>query len=238
MEFEQGWISRQCERVERDAETWPSWMKHDLESRYRHMPAKQKPITFSAPMVKAIIAGAKTQERIVVDPQPDRVIGIDPYWFEGGFRLYKSAANQLRCAYSPGDTLWVRESFFAYTQTTYSHTGVSRSNNVRYKADGGILLNGNKWLPPSRMPRWASRVSLYITGVRVQRIQDISEEDAWAECPSDCMGPLDIDGRLLYRDLWDSTNSRRVHTWESNPWVWVITFEPIDTTSLNGIVTA
>ena len=156
---------------------------------------KERPILFSAPMVMAILAGTKTQTRRVIKPQP-------------------SVAQN--CPYgTPGDHLWVKETFW---------TG---GDAVNYRADGEMpeyMRDVSRWKPSIFMPRKLSRITLEILDVRVERVQDISEEDAKDE------GGLY--GAGSYRDgfavLWDSINGKK-HPWESNPWCWVLTFKPCET---------
>ena len=117
---------------------------------------KERPILFSAPMVRAILAGTKTQTR--------RVVKLKPDYMETFLRLPNKVAC---CPYGqPGGRLWVRETFEDCESALHSC--------VLYRADGGTP--GTKWTPSIHMPRWASRITLEITGVRVERLQDISEE--------------------------------------------------------------
>jgi hypothetical protein len=147
---------------------------------------KERPILFSAPMVRAILDGRKTQTRRVIKEKLMRGEG----------------AHVNNCQYGkPGDRLWVRETF-CY------HDYLAR---YLYKADG---VTGVKWKPSIFMPRIASRIMLEITGIRVERLQDISEEDAIAEG-----WPKSSD---WYRSLWESINGQG--SWVLNPWVWVIEF--------------
>ena len=150
---------------------------------------KERPILFSAPMVRAILEGRKTQTRRVVKPQPD----FDNQWIVCA--TPKKLTPELlaeECPFGqPGDHLWVREGL---TRKPACLLGIEATNGVEsahYSADDCDLLNdsgfnicpwwGGKSLSAIYMPRWASRIDLEITGIRVERLQEISEEDCIAE---------------------------------------------------------
>lgn len=199
---------------------------------------RERPIPFSAPMVRAILAGAKTQTRRVVTPAP--VFWQAPFpdgsWqWDGGSQLLRAgfgaayvhtdAASMANiaarfCRYGkPGDRLWVRETWAPCPDRGAPHTV--------YRADNGLRYEGEtwKWRPSIFMPRWASRTTLEITGVRVEHLQAISEADAMAEgvepllVPPDGGGAPHVEG---YRALWESIHG--VGSWDANPWVWVVEF--------------
>ena len=158
--------------------------------------SRERPILFSAPMVRALLAGTKTQTRRIVKPQPEWRPAGDGY--AGGWSaLGKRKPDELRAwadegAFArelmkwgspygaPGDTLWVREAFAVLT---------GAGTRTVYRADGEPTqryfpaepVHNMKWTPSIHMPRWASRITLRVTDVRVERLQDISEEDAKAE---------------------------------------------------------
>lgn len=122
------------------------------------------------------------------------------------------------CPYGqPGDTLWVRETFF-------DTTGEWKPR-YQYRANGTDLLPGWKWSPSIFMPRPASRITLEITSVRVERLNDISEEDARAEGCDWKNTPHFGNSRLAYRSLWESINGPG--SWDANPWVWMIQFRRV-----------
>ncbi|WP_333907533.1 hypothetical protein [Delftia acidovorans] len=200
---------------------------------------RERPILFSGPMVRALLAGKKTQTRRVVKPQPDSTHSGFPYWNVGGYRASwcRSAAdggplvpaNPLLCPYGqPGDRLWVRETFGHFERNENFKPGCE----VFYRADGNCL-ELEPWRPSIHMPRWASRITLEITCVRVERLQDISEADARAE-GIECMAGdpecgyrnyLDQTGqdwslspRESFQSLWESINGPA--SWSANPWVW------------------
>lgn len=146
---------------------------------------KERPILFSAPMVNAILAGRKTQTRRVVKPLPSWQVhsvcdpngAADPWavWFH--YPDTDRVGHLRACPYGvPGDRLWVRE--------TFSYLGKKGRGPIAYRAntsDGERVRVDSPWHPSIHMPRWASRLTLEITEVRVQRLQEISEEDAIAE---------------------------------------------------------
>jgi hypothetical protein len=165
---------------------------------------KERPILFSGPMVRAILEGRKTITR--------RVLKLQDY--DGG-NCYETRDGILRdilslCPYGiPGDRLWVRE--------TWADPCGKRI--PVYRADEATAYQNVKWRPSIFMPRWASRITLEITRVRVERLQDITEKDAISE------GVLSSDYDKTYRYafsvLWDSINGPK-YPWSDNPWVWVI----------------
>ena len=147
----------------------------------------------------------------------------------------------------PGDVLWVRETFSTSGLTRYNYTGDPDEHGgpndrcCAYAADAmykcgkpippdELAAGSHKWKPSIHMPRWASRITLKVTGVRVERVQDITETDARAEGVSlmhlDDLGQTWATYRRGFEALWDSINAKRGYSWESNPWVWVVTFNP------------
>lgn len=183
-----------------------------------------RPILFSAPMVRALLAGRKSQTRRAIKGVPSR----DHY------------GRDIRCPYGAlGDRLWVREGF----------SGPHSLRNVRpglwdvvavpppmiwYWADGEPT-NGD-WTKPKpaiHMPRWASRITLEVTEVRVERLQDLTYEDVKAE---GWPGPVEWisddpavhrdAARDWYSDLWDDLHGPRA--WASNPWVWAVSFQRVE----------
>ena len=195
---------------------------------------KERPILFSGPMVRAILEGRKTQTRRVVKPQPPTAFvtvrvedGTQASWClrnQSAFDLPESAADwlTLRCPYGvPGDRLWVRETWGSCTTNGTVCSGYRADVALRPEIEAGV----DRWRPSIHMPRWASRLLLEVKAVRVERLQEISEDDAFAEGISggDWLGnPVGT-----YRELWDSINAKRGHSWESNPWVWVVEFERV-----------
>jgi hypothetical protein len=202
---------------------------------------RERPILFSAPMVRAILAGRKTQTRRVVKPQP----------------LLNYPGIENHCPYGqPGDQLWVRESF------RYFFDEAKLYDCIQYSADGTLYKpSGLNWetgmafsekceppykmKPSIHMPRWVSRINLEITGVQVERVRDISDDDAlaegvdtesddcaWAVAEKAAIAGVPIVGgsqeRFAFANLWDSINAARGCGWEMNPWVWVIEFRSVE----------
>ena len=195
----------------------------------------ERPILFSAPMVRALLDGSKTQTR-----RPLRA----GTWFDAQHGVIKQAPAGLACTGfapvpcpygKPGDRLWVRET----CRADASQTGPF---GVTYMADAAFRPIGSgqhqrwadlhtyggvfgKQVPSIHMPRWASRITLEVTGIRVECLQDISRGDAMAEgCPFANMaaGP---DPRDWYRDLWNEINGPGA--WGLSPWVWVVAFKVV-----------
>jgi hypothetical protein len=216
--------------------------------------AKAKPIIFSGESVRAILEGRKTQTRRPVNPQPVLSEGQKPYapeprdhspglwvWMVYNDRPgYRFATQDRICRYGvPGDRLWVRETW-ARNENQLSDERMDRCVIYRANGNGRAADNGTEkpWHSPMHMPRWASRITLEITGVRVERLQEISEHDAEAEGVSVshyyCEVPTaELDGVHRcdpvgkFRELWDSINGKRgggAYAWERNPWVWVVEF--------------
>lgn len=252
---------------------------------------KERPILFRAPMVRALLAGTKTQTRRIVKPQPAPYESWDWSWpvrrkgVTPGTRICWRDDQRVTlypyCPYGvPGDRLWVQETCRAHELTDKEAESdtfgiIERKgleyplyglDGVIYKADGvfreiectreaaDLWMDLNAYrgkrgatVPPIHMPRWASRITLEITDVRVERLQDISEADAIAEgidpprCPhcgytwGDCRQHMDhrlCVGRepesavAAYRALWGQINGP--DSWASNPWVWVVCFRRLD----------
>lgn len=184
-----------------------------------------RPILFSAPMVRAILAGAKTQTRRVVKPRPIPAGGWTVAARPRGFELTHWDSDEqerrgIACPYGqPGDRLWVRE---AWARTT---VGLG-TTMVVYREGDNRTDYGGPWKPGIHMFRRDSRITLGVTGVRVERLQAISRGDAMAEgCPFANMasGP---DPREWYRDLWNEINGHG--SWDANPWVWVVEFRRVE----------
>jgi len=240
--------------------------------REKEVQVKERPILFSAPMVRAILAGTKTQTRRVVKtgrfpqsewtilPSPDGQSAIrssrDGIVFntDCGMPAKSMQDKSILCPYGvPGDRLWVREAwclaarkkFDQYRDREQVWPSTMRrphvksrwngAHNAIYRADGEhIASNGVKeiWTPSIFMPRWASRLLLEITDVRVQRVRDISESDAKAEgCDYSNEGWRGEYGPgfsrvAAYRDLWNDINGKK-YPWNSNPWVWCLTFKVV-----------
>lgn len=173
---------------------------------------KERPILFSGPMVRALLDGSKTQTRRVARPKRS----IEPMTDE--------------CPYGVvGDRLWVRESFWDHDKgSPAAERSATRDERIEYRAtewDRVDPSDAGLWTPSIHMPRWASRITLTITDVRVERLQEISAEDCIAEGLSTTLREHDAacELREKYQSLWDSLNATRT-PWSSNPWVWVVSF--------------
>lgn len=191
---------------------------------------RERPIIFSAPMVQAILEGRKTQTRRVLH----REKLYNGYAFDDP-RIARACPHG-----QPGDRLWARETFAVIT-------GVGRAPHVddavEYRADnspaGEVIGHARAWRPSIFMPRAYSRITLEVVGVRVERVQDISEADARAEGADQEFrtvvyspaGVKDYHMPVSYRggfaNLWDSINETRGYGWDTNPWVWVVEFKRI-----------
>ena len=212
-------------------------------------PQVQRPIIFSAPMVRAILKGRKTQTRRVVKPLPSwqvhsvcaPALAAQPWdvWFH--FPETERVGHMRTCPYGvPGDRLWVRETFCgAYSDdggNSFECRDLNGMQEVVFRADGVYPFPVRRWRPAIFMPRWASRITLEITDVRVQRVQEIGLEDCLAEgidVPGRermlKIGPInracdEAHSQAHFWQLWDSINAKRGFGWDTNPWVWAITF--------------
>jgi len=201
---------------------------------------KEKQILFSTPMVRAILEGRKTQTRRLIKPQPDGEIKANiPYEFYGTKteRIFTDTKAYLAPC-SVGDILWVRETF-CEVPYEYNHIPIKGGHittpKYAYKADSKRDYTGI-WKPSIHMPKAAARIWLEVTDVRVERLQEITEEAARAEGITRVEdGKWESEFRLgwfdgpikAFRALWDSLNAKRGYPWESNPWVWVIDFRRV-----------
>lgn len=174
---------------------------------------KGHPILFSAAMVRAILEGEKTQTRRIA-----RLNASGRVAWKGHNWHCDDPESRLACPYGqPGDRLWVRE--------TWADT-MSDPPEAVYRADGERHPSSFlKWKPSIFMPRWASRITLEVTGVRVERLQEISKADVIAE-GIDGLSDIHAGWHQPYAQLWDSINAKRA-PWSSNPLVWVIEFKRV-----------
>ncbi len=217
----------------------------------------EKPILFSGEMVRAILEGRKTQTRRVMKVQPDckGVLGTTP----AGDLIYHWPHNEKQiyyCKFPYDHRLWVRENF---SIEKIAWNGESMCcDRVVWKADrcAQYYLNGStvsspfylpskyepfraKWKPSIHMPRWASRLLLDVVRVRVERVQDITRDDAkaegvsgvWVNPPANeqhyqrvMLNPYVAN----YSVLWDEINGERGFGWDVNPWVWVLEYFPYE----------
>lgn len=209
---------------------------------------KARPILFSGEMVRALLEGRKTQTRRII--KDDLWVNLfygeltddGMPWVENPNTGYR---GPIRCPYGqPDDLLWVRETFGigyddgddGYSAIPWTGSDPKRDGKVFYRASFNENPEEGRlpWKPSIHMPRWASRLTLRITDVRVERVQDISRDDAVAE---GCVSPLKgtelegvpgdyvADERTSFAQLWSRINGRE--SWQANPWVWVVQFEVI-----------
>lgn len=200
---------------------------------------KERPILFSAEMVRAILEGRKSQTRRVIKPQPpaydiNELHGGElskraPYDIEDeeqriyGWGFQDDCGGYYKFPYGKvGDRLWVRETFCRSRNNTFYRADYPAFEKPNELSDSWDWApgSGERWTPSIHMNRRYSRITLEITGVRVERLQDISEQDAIAEGVS--RRALDPWYRTAFIRLWESINGP--DSWAANPWVWVIEF--------------
>lgn len=200
-----------------------------------------KPIIFSGPMIRALLDGTKTQTRRALKPQPDTGARFSGFERDGHALFTKgSLYGKQRLRYAPGDRLWVREAWRTIgTWDDVSPRNLGSIAPIRYEADA-YINQPDYWQGRSEpvkygryrharfMPRRASRLTLTVTDVRVQRLQEISEADARAEGVSPITEPNDLKWEhyaphgAAFVILWNSINGPGA--WDANPWVAAYTF--------------
>ncbi len=229
------------------------------------MATQYKPILFSTEMVQAILEGRKTQTRRILKPQPDfnkawenlgfsenkfgikteleipdidvtgNFLGVSSPIEIDGFKATGLCIPNIPIKIHKGDILWVRETW----QTAWNF--YKKSCDTIYKADGGYWIDDDgimKWKPSIYMPKKRARIFLEVTNVRVEPLQEISEEDAIAEgiervsiapfvhrfknylCNNKFIGPKES-----FKTLWMKING--IDSWKANPWVWVYEFKQV-----------
>lgn len=208
---------------------------------------KERPILFSGEMVRAILDGHKTQTRRAVKlPKwaKGREIEIDEYGLPVVFDPQQEAHVWIGCPFAKlsladwirhkgppkwEGRLWVRETF-SFTQGDYPYcrkpSVAPHDSKVWYRASNDRpTWAETKWHPSIFMPRWASRLTLEVTDVHVERLRDISEADAFREGVKreDTILPHCV---AKFRDLWESINGKG--SWDQDPWVWVVSFERVE----------
>lgn len=227
---------------------------------------KERPILFSAPMIKALLAGAKTQTRRIITPQPEHLqrhewkgkVLYDAehrtwWWKHHSFENlidFEDGRRELAklCPHgSVGDRLWCKETYQPIWSGDRRPSSMSSPDGwaLNYVATGGYQEYRDeehglttRCKPAIFMPRWASRITLDITNVRVEHLQEITEEDAKAEGAAHRIAPggdlagafdvitRDIGYRAHFADLWRSING--AESWDANPWVFAISFERVE----------
>lgn len=223
---------------------------------------RERPILFNEQMVRAILSGQKTQTRRVMRPQPNYVEKNLAAVFTLDDMILGRIGKVIPCPFGKiGDQLWVRETW-GNVSNAFDDDGFAVDwipnrpakeihempfgggyylGHVIYRADGEFEWSGDDdgggeprsaWHPSIHMPRAASRIQLEITGIRVERLQSISEDDAKAEgaTPIECdhirrscdeIGCYGDTAKASFRGIWESTGGN----WDANPWVWVIEFK-------------
>jgi hypothetical protein len=205
---------------------------------------KERPILFSGEMVKAILDSRKTQTRRIVK-FPKHVMetpgaicedggGNWVAWSPGGradlAEFTKKAypnGEGFPCKYGKsGDRLWVRETWKVCERNGNQYLEYRAGGFRQFPRGIGEQQVSLTFKPSIFLPRWASRLTLEITGVRVERLQEITEDDAEAEGVKPLLPVADIRYRPAFQNLWEAINGKRA-PWESNPWVWVVEFKRV-----------
>ncbi|WP_277561093.1 hypothetical protein [Acinetobacter beijerinckii] len=220
---------------------------------------KERPILFSTSMVKAILNGTKTQTRRVVNKAPTteinhRLIALDNGWNwqvdQQGIvpTMHREIDNPMVCPFGQiGDRLWVRETFCygridefdaehpedrsLYVDQDASDKNYQRAVHKQWCLENNVDIEEVVWKPSIHMPRWASRILLEITNIRVEPLKDISNEDAKAEGfdysthPSAIEMGYSIGAKTNFRITWEQIYGQ--NEWNKNPWVWVVEFKVI-----------
>lgn len=210
-----------------------------------------KPTIFADHSVRSILAGEKTKTRRIVKPQPASPKWTRKRWVEAGSD--DTAHFDLKCPYPVGRILWVREAWAVmrvdYTSLGWEGEGIVELDSYKskpadrpgecyypvYRADGYEPCESESWRTPLFMPRWASRISLKVTAVKAERLQDITEEDAVAEGYEAHRAhrdyammhyhPYAATARDNFSYSWDTINKDKGWGWSENPYVWAVTFE-------------
>lgn len=197
---------------------------------------KETPILYTGSNVRAILEDRKSQTRRLLKPQPHAWKQVNPTALGNAawtFGVINNGVEQLdwKCPYGqPGDRLWVKETWRPYYEEETGASGLLfRAGGYKETRAAMDVMSGNDhWKPSIFMPRWASRITLEITEIRVERLQDISEDDAVAEgCKR---SPITSDEWVdtaygKYEELWEQINGPG--SWDLNSWVWVIGFKRV-----------
>lgn len=207
---------------------------------------KQRPMLFSAPMIRALLAGRKTQTRRLVK-------GVALQWLdEDGFTpgFVSDPGNASVCPYGKaGDRIWVKETHAIVPRTAYAMSeGVQQTLRPNDTHDAAVYFaewersKPGRWSPSIHMPRWASRLTLEVTEIRVERLLDCSDADAQAEglmwvtpgmwSVDRTLPIIGHDARRVYFELWDHINGAGASA--ANPWVWAVSFRVLDQDALRA----
>jgi len=210
---------------------------------------KERPIIFSSEMIRAVLDNKKSQTRRPIKPQPEldvcrgwwwkgKCYGIVASLYGNKFPVAKLIQDmRTACPYQIGDILWVKQTckYYGYAGgiILVDKAGLTWRPNDFLPQDVWVEFADkyrNRWCPAIFMPKWASRITLEIINIRVERIQDISEEDAIVEGVDGALFADDgsPDYILAFRYLWDSIWAKKGFGWDQNPWVNVIEFRRIE----------
>ena len=213
---------------------------------------KERGMIFNAEMVRALLSGRKTQTRRIIKPQPEATLSgsLSGKWLSrplNGLLLPKIEDIAIHCPFgSVGDRIWVREAFRVHSRATDVATLVYKASERNswteqtHRVPVSVCnkpATPEKWTPSLHMPRWASRILLEITDVRVERLNAINEHDAQAEGVAKLRGGFwkhyqpgwtqhQLSARGSFVTLWKSIYGDE--SWNTNPWVWVIKFKLIE----------
>lgn len=208
------------------------------------MTMRERPILFNADMVRAVLEGRKTQTRRIMREQPEVIpkedeFGKPGFWipFNAGKTMVRNEDMYIACPFGlKGDRLWVRETFRVHSRATDVATLVYKASEQQSwtqqthrvpieKCNKPAVVD--KWTPSIHMPRWASRITLEITGVRVERLHAITLGDICKElgCGLYDFRPATY-GFKVWEELWQSIYG--ADSWQANPWVWVIEFKHVE----------
>lgn len=223
---------------------------------------KERPIIFNAPMVRAILVGRKTQTRRVVRQVPHwQHCGRDimewglsdcytdesgRHWLDIQTHVDDNSHDEIKCPFGkPGDRLWCKETWRIDGLSTKGALEIGRrhTDGLSFRADmyGDRSCDDCPWIPSIHMPRWASRITLEITGVRVERLCNITDDDAksegaekglWDSATMTLTVPTDVAGKYYathisgFAFLWQSIYGPG--SWEANPFVWVLEFKRVE----------
>ncbi len=203
----------------------------------------ERPILFSAPMVRAILEGRKTVTRRVVRDAKPLAADVTDFggWVANDAAVLEEGVRALRRPYGePGDRLWVRETWGVLYESTARDDKEAIEDARRgmpwacitYPTRSLHTASPTRWRPSIHMPRWASRITLEVVDVRVERLNAIDEDDArregfdanpYALADGTIDEAMSITARDNFAALWDSLNGDRA-PWSSNPWVWRVEF--------------
>lgn len=204
----------------------------------------ERGMIFNGEMVRALLDGRKTQTRRIVKGT-DGAVKFCKEWNINGEEVFVVLGEKDHTGMNPvlgaiscpfgavGDRIWVREAFRVHSRATDVATLVYKASERNSWTEQTRRVpvavcnkpaTPEKWTPSLHMPRWASRILLEITGVRVERLRSMSQDDARAEGVIAASGPMEAG--LAFRELWDSIYGEE--SWKANPWVWVIEFKRVE----------